>query len=116
MGKFFGKVGYATTVEKITNGMPTGVWVDMIKEMNYYGDVLDTSTRWQSRDQVNDDLTVSNKISILADGYAIQNFSKIKYIVWNGVRWKVTNITVQRPRIILTLGGEYNGPTPRPSC
>ena len=109
MEKFYGKVGYATTTEKIVDGLHTGVWSDSITEMTYYGDVLDTSTRWQSGDKVNDDLTVSNKISILADGYATQNFSKIKYIEWIGVKWKVTNITVQRPRLILTLGGEYNG-------
>lgn len=112
MERFYGKVGYGTTVEKIENGFHTGVWVDDIYETNYYGDVLDTSTRWQSGDKVNDDLTVSNRISILADGYAIRNFSRIKYIEWNGVKWKVTTVSVQRPRIILTLGGEYNGPTP----
>lgn len=109
MERFYGKVGYATTIEKIENGIHTGIWIDDIVEYDYYGDVLDTSTRWIENSQLNDNLTVNNKISIIADGYAVQNFSKIKYIKWMGVKWKVTNISVQRPRLILTLGGEYNG-------
>lgn len=109
MEKFYGKVGYGTIAEQIVDGVHTGVWTDTISEVCYYGDILDTSIRWKSGDKINDDLSVSNKISILADAYANQNFSKIKYIEWNGVKWKVTNVTVQRPRLILTLGGEYNG-------
>ena len=109
MERFYGKVGYAETIEDIVDGIHTGRWHDSVVEMFYYGDVLETSTRWQSGDHVNDNLTVSNKISVLADAYANQNFSKIKYVEWMGVKWKVSNITVQRPRLILTLGGEYNG-------
>lgn len=110
MERFYGKVGYVNTVEKIVNGVHTGVWSDPSPiEINYYGDVLDTSTRWVNGEGLNDDLSVNNKISIIADGYAYQNFSKIKYIEWMGVKWKVTNISVQRPRLILSLGGEYNG-------
>lgn len=109
MAKFFGKVGYAITTEKTINGEPTGVWEDVITERNYYGDVLKSATRWQPTEGVNDNLTVSNSISILADAFANQYFSAIKYVEWLGVKWKVENIEVQRPRLILNLGGVYNG-------
>lgn len=109
MAKFYGEVGYAITTEKTIDNVPTGVWEDVITEKSYYGDVLKYSTRWQSGDKVNDDLTVSNSISIMADAFAYQYFSAIKYVKWMGVTWKVVNVEVQRPRLILSLGGEYNG-------
>lgn len=115
MAKYYGKVGYATSGEKtvIIDGVstPTGVWVDTIVERYYTGDAYKCNTRWQTGTGLNDDLRASNQISIVADGFAYQSFSKIKYIEWMGVLWKVTDASVERPRIILTLGGEWNGPT-----
>ena len=104
MAKFFGAVGYAISTE-----IRPGVWTDSITERNYYGDVLRLSNRWQSSEYLNDDLRITNRISILADAFMYQNFSRIKYVVWMGVKWKVTDAEVQRPRITLNLGGEYNG-------
>lgn len=106
MEKFFGKVGYIRTVE---SPIGSGIWIEEKTERNYYGDVLKNGSRWQSTQNLNDDLKISNRISILADAYALQNFSAIKYIEWMGILWKVTDISVERPRLILTLGGEYNG-------
>lgn len=109
MAKFYGKVGYAENHEEVDqSGNPTGVWVDTITERIYFGDVQKNSTRWKNGSGANDDLYVSNVISVLADPYAYDNFSHIKYVEWMGVKWKVTEIEVQRPRLLLSLGGEYN--------
>lgn len=104
MGKFHGKVGYANTVEQAP-----GVYVDCITERPYFGDVINAATKWTNGININDNVTVSTKISIVADAYAFDHFSKIKYCKWMCVKWKVIDITPARPRLILTLGGEYNG-------
>lgn len=104
--KYYGTVGYAVTAEK--QDQP-GVWEDTITERFYYGEVIKLYSKWQNSGNLNDNLTIGNAISILADAFAIQNFSLIKYVTLEGVKWKVTNVEVQRPRLILTLGGEYNG-------
>lgn len=105
MARYCGIVGYVETVEKTS-----GVWVDEITERIYKGDTIKNTSRWNtSSNSVNDDLTINNQVGIIADPYAYQNFHHIKYAEYMGVKWKVTNIDVQRPRLILTLGGEYNG-------
>lgn len=105
MGKFYGRVGYAQTLET-----SPGVWEDVITERNYSGDVLKVSRRLQATDAVNDDITVTNEISILSDGFAYENFHAMRYVEWMGTLWKVTKVDVQRPRLTLGLGGVYNGP------
>lgn len=108
MAKFYGPVGYAAdTVETAP-----GVWGDSIVEKPYYGDVIRNTRALQNGDKVNDDITVSNSISIVCDQYAIEHFFNIRYIRWAGVCWTVTNVEVQPPRLILSLGKVYNGPTP----
>ena len=105
MGKWYGKVGYIKPVEA-----KPGVWKDEITERSYYGDTLRVSTRWTaSQDSTNDNLNVNNQISIVADPFAYDNFSRIKFVEFMGAKWKVTNAEPQRPRIILTVGGLYNG-------
>lgn len=106
MAKFYGAIGYAESSEKAP-----GVWTDDITERNYSGDVIKNSKRWQAGDGLNDDLTVSNEISIIADPYAYQNFHTMKYIKWMGASWKIIKLDIQRPRLILTIGGVYNGET-----
>lgn len=105
MAKFYGKVGYGHSVE-----VEPGIWEDKITEHEYYGDVIRNTRRWESGEHLNDNLNVNNLISIVADAYACDHFFAIKYVEWQGVRWKVTNVEVQRPRLILTIGGVYNGP------
>jgi len=103
MAKFYGSVGYAETTETAP-----GVWTEVLTERQYSGDVLKLSRRWQAGDNLNDDLAINNLISIVADPFAYQNFHKMRYIEWMGAFWKITNIEVQRPRLILTIGGVYN--------
>lgn len=106
MARFRGKVGYATTVE-----ISPGVWDETIVERVYSGEVIRNARRLNDNSKVNDDVTVSNSISIVADEYANGHFFAIKYVEWAGYRWKVTDIEVQRPRLLFRLGGVYNGPT-----
>jgi len=104
MAKFYGVIGYAETIETTP-----GVWTEVITERTYSGDVVKNSRRYQSGESLNDNLTISNEISIVADPYAYGNFYAMRYIKWMGVSWKITNIDVQRPRLTLTIGGVYNG-------
>lgn len=103
MAKFFGVIGYGTTEETALD-----VYDVTITEREYYGDVLRNTRRYESANQVNDNLNVSNTISIVADPFAIQNFHLIRYVTYMGAKWKVSNVEVQYPRLILTLGGVYN--------
>lgn len=104
MAKFHGNIGYTLSVETAP-----GVWTDEISERDYYGDVIRESRQWTNPGQVNDNLVVNNRISIVADDFANENFSAMKYVIWNGVYWKVSTVEVQRPRLILSIGGVYNG-------
>ena len=103
MGKWYGKIGYAETIET-----EPGIWEEQITERSYYGDVL--TSRWmrQSSDKVNSDINISNRISIIADPYANQNFHAMRYVEFMGNFWKITNVEVQYPRLILTVGGVCN--------
>lgn len=103
MAKYCGKIGYATTVETTP-----GVWSEQIVERKYYGDLTRNSRRLQSPDKVNDDIVIANQLSIVADPYAMSNFHSIRYAEFMGAKWKVSDVEVQYPRLILTLGGVYN--------
>lgn len=102
--RFYGPVGFEETVNA-----GRGVFVPKIVERTYYGDVI----RWSSRriaetQQQNDDIRMNNSISIVADAYASKNYHQIKYVVWDGVKWNVTSVTVGRPRLTLELGDVYS--------
>ena len=109
MARFFGEVGYGESIE---TPVDSGIWVDTISEAQYFGDVIRNTRKLEPGEGLNDDITVSNSISIVADTYAIDNFFKIKYIRWMGTLWTVSNVEVRSPRLILSLGSVYNGPTP----
>lgn len=104
MAKYYGAVGYA-----IMNSSD-GVWTEEITERCYCGDSIRINRRLQPSDKLNDDINVGNQISIVSDPFALQNFASIRYATFMGIKWKVTDVDVQYPRLILTLGGVYNGP------
>lgn len=104
MAKFYGKIGYAEMSET-----SPGVHKEQITERNYYGDLIRNTRRLQSGDKVNDDVNVANEISIVADPFANENFHSMRYVEFMGAKWKITNVEVQYPRLILTIGGLYNG-------
>jgi hypothetical protein len=109
MGKFYGPIGYAESKET-----SPGVWVDSITERHYRGDIIRSSRSWSSGESVNDNLKISNDISIIADPFAYQNIHNMKYITWMGADWKISKIDIQRPRLLLTIGEVYNGSKPEP--
>lgn len=106
MAKFCGVVGYG--VEKET---APGVYEPSIEERRYFGDVLRNAKRWENGEGLNDDLKITNRISIVADAYAYEHAYAIRYVSWMGTKWKVSelDIDIQRPRIILSIGGVWNG-------
>jgi hypothetical protein len=105
MAKFYGLIGFdAETVETRPS-----VWEKQIIERNYYGDLVRNTRRLESSGNVNDNINISNQISIIADPYANQNFHKMLYVKFMGTKWKITNVEVQYPRLVLTIGGEFNG-------
>jgi len=103
MAKFYGSIGFAN----ITETAP-GVWTEGITEYSYTGDVIRNTRRLESGENLNDNITINNMISIIADPFANENFHAIRYVKWMGASWKVTNVEVQRPRLLLTIGGLYN--------
>lgn len=104
MAKFYGSIGFAETVETAP-----GVHTEQITVRSYYGDLKRNTRRLQSSDQLNDDINIANEISIVADPYANDHFYAMRYVEFQGARWKVTNVSVEHPRLVLTVGGLYNG-------
>ena len=104
MAKFYGVIGFAT-IEKTERGIKK----KKIVENEYIGDVIRNTRRLRDAAKINDDITISNQISIIADPYANNNFHSMRYVVFMGSKWKVVEVEVQYPRLILTLGGLYNG-------
>ena len=102
MAKWYGKVGYIINEEK-----EPGVWVEKPTELPYYGDTMSDMAKWSSSGQVNDNLTIASKVSIVADPFAVQHFSSIKYVEIMGTMWSVSLVEPQFPRLILTVGGLY---------
>jgi hypothetical protein len=104
MAKFFGVVGYAQSVE-----VRPGVWQDVITERKYYGDEVLPTRRLDEVEKVNFDISTNTSLSIMADAYANEHFFAIRYVEWMGACWVVTSVTPMRPRLLLRMGGVYNG-------
>lgn len=103
MAKFSGKVGYINSVETAP-----GVWEEQYIEKQYYGDIIRNISKFQPSGGVNDNIAIANSISIIADPFANENFQYMRYVLFMGAKWKISDIEVQYPRIILTVGGVYN--------
>lgn len=106
MAKFYGIVGFVSENVEVR----PGVWDDVIVRKSYYGDVIRNTRKLDDGTTVNADISVGNSISILADAYANNHFFAMRFIEWAGTLWTVSDVEVQRPRLILRLGGVYNGP------
>lgn len=104
MAKFYGIIGYVVTKET-----EPGIYEEVVVENAYYGDVIKDSRRLQERAKVNDDITISNRISIIADPFANNHFHSMRYVEMIGTKWKITDVEVAFPRLILSIGGVYNG-------
>lgn len=105
MAKYFGKIGYVVTKET-----EPGIWKPDVVERTYSGDVLRNSSNWsEASDSTNNNLSFNGSISIVADPFAYQNFHSMRYIHYLGAKWKITSVEPKYPRLILTIGGVYNG-------
>lgn len=104
MAKYHGLIGYAETVQTAPS-----VWAEQIVEKEHYGDLIRNYARHESSGGVNDNINVANNISIVADAYAKEHFHQMRYATFMGAKWKINKVDVQHPRLILTLGGVYNG-------
>ena len=104
MAKFCGKIGYAETKET-----SPGIWEEIITERSYYGELVRNLRRLESSGNINDNISIANEISIVADPFANQNFHSMRYVEFMGAKWKISSVEVQYPRLILTIGGLYNG-------
>lgn len=102
--KFFGKIGFITTTET-----EPGIWESSVEEHDAYGDVLSNVRRWEKSAEINNNVTTSNRISILADRFLCEHMGAMRYAKWNGTAWEISSVDLVRPRAILTLGGVYNG-------
>lgn len=100
--KWYGQLAYRDSVE-----VEPGIWEDQITEVNKFGDVLRNYSSNQQGTKINDDISVSNQISIIADPYLLESFHKIIYITFGGAKWRVSNVEVRYPRLIITLGSLY---------
>ncbi len=85
-----------------------GVWTDLIVEKIYRGEVIRNFMKWQNSENLNDDLNISNELSVVGDPFLCCNYANIKYATYMGVKWKVNSIDIQYPRLKLSLGGVWN--------
>lgn len=103
MSRFCGEVGFSFGSEEIT----PGIYAPKIVKRVYRGDTIRSARNWESSGRANDNLTIGNRISILADDYAFKHFGAMRYVKLYDILWQVKSVEIQRPRIILTLGGVY---------
>lgn len=104
MAKFYGTIGYAISEESVP-----GVWTHDVVERTYTGDIVKNVRGWRSNENINPDFTLSDMISIITDEFSINNLHKMKYVDWRGAKWQIESVKIERPRMVLTLGGLYSG-------
>lgn len=108
MAKFYGLIGYSD--EQIEDPAGSGIWKDVIIERDAVGDILNQSAQVRTK-EINSDISLSQRVSLLGDAYAYEHFHRIRYVKYLGVYWQVTTVEVKHPRLVLSLGEVYNGPT-----
>ncbi len=106
VNRWHGRIGFVITVQ---DEIKPSKWVEKAIEKQYYGDILKNNFRWESGSSVNDDINISNRISVIADNYMTSNLQCMKYIEISGAFWKINSIDIQAPRLILEIGGIWNG-------
>jgi hypothetical protein len=116
MAKFYGIIGYAISEETLIENddgdeIGTGKWTDEVVERSYTGDVLKNIRGWQVSEKVNPDSTISDTISIIADGFTLANMHSMKYVKWRDACWAINSVRVERPRVIVEIGGLFSGQT-----
>lgn len=112
MAKCYVEIGFAVTKERTTDDeqpIGTGVYDEVITPRNYYAEIVKNIRNTTSDDKVNSDILLNNTFSIIADPYASENYFAMRYVKFRGCKWKVSGIDVQYPRLVINVGGIYNG-------
>lgn len=105
MSRYYGKIGFIETDET-----SPGVWSEEITEKSYSGEWRRVSKSWQSNPNgANDNVSISNELSVIADPYLNGNFHHMKYVTWLGTKWKISKVDMAHPRVNITIGEVYNG-------
>jgi hypothetical protein len=105
MAKFYGNIGFVETVETSKD-----VWDTVETPRPYCGDLVRNQRRWENgSESVNENLTISNEVSIIADKFAMENLNAMKWVEFGGAKWRINSVTINYPRIVLTIGEVYNG-------
>lgn len=104
MAKFCGIIGFVKTEET-----EPGIWEEKCEERTYYGDIIRNTRNIGSTNSINGDVNINNSISIVADPFANENLQYMRYIIYKGMKVNITSVTIEYPRIILIMGGVYNG-------
>ena len=105
MARYCGKIGFSISKETAP-----GIYEDDITERTYYGDVVRDLRKENRTDKIVRDVTISNSFSVVADPFAFENFQFIKYLKYMGIAWNVESVEVQYPRLLISVGGRWNGP------
>lgn len=105
MNQFRGKIGFSIPVNK-----GHGIYDNSVVERTYRGDILSQSRKLDAGTNINDNIDMNIRLSILSDDFLNVHLSQITYVHYMGGVWKVKSIEPSRPRIVLALGGVYNGP------
>ena len=109
MAKYSGLIGFGIEEEIDPINMPGVYAIPSIVERPYKGDLLRVSRQFRSNNNLNDNVVFANEVSVVADPFAFENFSNIRYVTYLNSKWKVSNVRVEYPRLILTMGDIYNG-------
>lgn len=104
MAKYSGKIGFAVQKES-----SPGVWTESIVERPVYGDIISYNRRLRTSGNLNDDIEITNQLSVIADPFAYENFCAMRYATFMGSKWKINDVEVEHPRLKISLGGLYNG-------
>lgn len=99
--KWFGQIAFAVQSEN-----EAGITTEELVVRDYYGDILKVY-KSDENNQVNLNFNVRNRISVLADPFAMNTFHSIAYITFMGAKWRVNGVEVQYPRLLLELGDVY---------
>ena len=102
MAKYYGMIGFATQEET-----KPGIWEDVIEERPYKGDVLRNGRRYDRAEGINDNFTITNQFSIVSDAFLYSHIPALRYLEYMGSKFKIASADLDRPRVIISVGGVY---------
>lgn len=110
MARYYGRIGFLK--DEVESSERPSRYMPQIEERYYTGKLVRNYMRQQAAEKTTDDFDLGNDISIVADAYALNHFSSMKYVEFMGTLWEIKSATVEHPRIRISFGGVYHGPTP----